>query len=623
MKTQATRIREQQNILMRELSRTRAYSTLKNVTDAANYMLYDRLDGLSSGSIMTLDPMTTNVVGTTAIGIQTVTVLALGTAAAGQEMTMMDDVNLERPIIQSINVGAKQVTFTTPLTKAYKDQAQLCRSSMAEDTANKLLKFSGWSRLVTFTNTAVTVVASAYYTSGNGGKHLVQLSNGWLVSAASDVLQTNVYFYKSTDLGVTWTQLCWFPFSSIRAFAIVSVGNVVHIITSGNTPETVIGYTHFDASTQTNVSVAGISNPDTGQTSTGAGCSLAIDGSGNLHAAWVSKNATYPSAYNIRYSKSTDNGATWAAPIQITSSASSGLNYTNPSINTRSTNDPNIAFTDDTGVSHVSSYISSSWSSAGSLPIIFNSSSGAYTQSGSCLLVKRNGSNIGRMWYLWHGLDSIDTTKQNIRASYSDNSGAAWNTAFKVTSGNIIDRQNPTLFEDTSGNIFVIYMDGAGISYQTCLNGATTFGSVTTLNAVGANPSSLERGNFTIPPTLYMGSSNVLFNDAYLAQSSAPVLIEDVRFNIIPAAAIGGANVFVDHDTDINYSLAGALSIHATTESFTPMIQTSSIVDGNTTEERFVSSATPAAKATLRLTASRVSTAVSRNIEIVHGMANA
>jgi len=211
-----------------------------------------------------------------------------------------------------------------------------------------------------------------------------------------------------------------------------------------------------------------------------SGVSLAINEAGTeLHAAWSSKNATYPNSFNIRYAKGTINGdgsVTWGAVEQVTVINASSNNYTNPSVTLDKSGIPvilvsaTIGITDANNINsnssilvikrdrtllNTSTNINSNWSMANVYSV-----SSSYTQSNpSAIFVPTaiNGLANGRLWVAWHGKDATDSAKFNVRVSYSDDGGITWATPVKLTSGNLYDRLNVSLAADKTGKVFALY----------------------------------------------------------------------------------------------------------------------------------------------------------------------
>jgi len=342
------------------------------------------------------------------------------------------------------------------------------------------------------------VVASAYDTSGNGGRKMVRLSNGWIVTSAFNSSNSTIYFYKSTDNGQTWTQLCFQLLTtgqSSMSFAIASTGTTVYVLSaSGNTA---MGYQKFDATTVTNNDIGhnGV-NVDTSQSSFGSGDSLAIDGNGKLWATWCSKNSTYPNSFNIRVSSSTDGGATWATPTQVTTYNTSGDDYTNPCIVLRSNNYPNVIFIRVNSGNNeilVSNWNGTSFSAAAG---IYNGIS--YAQSNPCAAVDSNDV----IHLTWQGEDATHPTFQ-IKYSRSTDGGSTWSAMINLTSVSSYHQQEPTIAIDpATNNLYVLFfgIDSAiNTSYnqvRKIINTGGTWGSIVSIT-------SNTTGNASYPQSLW------------------------------------------------------------------------------------------------------------------------
>lgn len=295
-----------------------------------------------------------------------------------------------------------------------------------------------------------TVVNQPYDTSGNGGRKLARLSNGWLVAGVKNGA-INVIFYKSADNGQTWTQLCYASANWSGGFAMASNGTIVYVL-GAYSSGAYCDFIKFDATTVTNTAQTGTS-VDSGQTALGA-VSLAINSAGTeLHAAWASKNSTYPNSFNIRYAKGTINGdgsVTWGAVEQRTTVNMSGWDYKNPTIVVRNDGYP-IIFAEAAlnGIYYIKRVIfnGSSWNEND----VYNR--GSYVQSSPSACVDKNG----RIWVAWMGIDSTDNARYNIRVAYSDDGGQTWSVPTKLTSGNTYDYSFPSITVNKNNEVFVLF----------------------------------------------------------------------------------------------------------------------------------------------------------------------
>jgi hypothetical protein len=385
-----------------------------------------------------------------------------------------------------------------------------------------------------------TVVNQAYDTSGNGGRKLVRLSNGWLVAVLNDTTNKMLKIYKSTDNGTTWTQVCYIsrirdssnnPFSGA---SVASFGTKCVVITpyynSGNTHA--IGAFVFDVETIENIDLYGTAyaydiSLENGNYAIGATSVVINNAVTEIHVAWSSKNITYPNSFNIRYAKGTinaDGSVTWGAVEQVTFvNNSSAPNFmTNPSIFVYNGN-PTIAVAYDFGnldkrigiltksfttKEAMSSYVKSDWGYA----TVYDG--GSYAQSSPSACVAPNG----RIWVAWHGTDSTDNTVENIRVAYSDDGGVTWSSMTKLTSGNSYYQRVPSITVNKNNEVFVLwfgrdasdgYDDIRMIKYSGGSWGSISVVSAGTTNHKG-NPSALYDTtlDFSTPLFIYKDQQN-------------------------------------------------------------------------------------------------------------------
>jgi hypothetical protein len=311
-----------------------------------------------------------------------------------------------------------------------------------------------------------TVVSAAYDTSGNGGRKLVRTTSGDLYCSLKN---TNyLYLYKSTDNGTTWTQVSsinangGLPNTSATgdsaneepsswALAVDSLNNLHTVFTVDitNGSGIVEGRVYYVKGTDlTAVTVI----YDAGGSYVQKDISIAIDGNDAIHLAWSGKTSTYPNSFNIRYSKSTDGGATWASPTQLTSVNISGVDFKNPSISINGSGNPIIVNDWHNGTSayeiHARYFDGSAWSLT---KVVYNGNS--YAQYNPCAAVDSNGV----IHVVWYGFDSTDNAVSNIRYSKSSDGGATWSSMIKLTSGNSYPQGSPSIVVDKNNKLYVFF----------------------------------------------------------------------------------------------------------------------------------------------------------------------
>jgi len=298
----------------------------------------------------------------------------------------------------------------------------------------------------------VTVVNSAYTTSASARPQ--RLSNGWLVTA---VYKTSyVVFYKSTDNGVNWSQLCWCADMTNSNFSVTSYGNIIYAI--GTYSTTQIIRLKFDATAVTNTNQAG-SLLDGSRTAVG-GVSIAVNPSnGHLTAAWSCKDTTYPNSFNIRSAKSVDGGLTWtkqdgtAGVDQITTENSSGRDAKNPCIVVNNLGRPVILRTLEVPASiylvYCEYYNGSTWLRSE----VYNPYSN-YAQSNPDAVVSPDGT----IHVVWHGKSASYPGNNNIRYSKSIDNGVTWSAPLRLTSSiSEGDQEYATINCNKNNEIYILW----------------------------------------------------------------------------------------------------------------------------------------------------------------------
>jgi hypothetical protein len=548
------------------------------------------------------------------------------------------------PLFIYKNLAISQVDFvgkyrgyapflTVPsLINSYKVEATVARSSVIVDTVNKLLSFGGWKHTTTFDRSVpTTVVASAFDTSGNGGRKLVRLDNGWLVSASYSSSTSILENYVSKDNGETWARNNSLSHSggSGKLTAIASYKNTVYWLYANSTTLYYYGLDY-----ENGVSVTGGVKTLEAQDAIDS-VSLTINDTGTeLHASWASKNATYPNSFNIRYAKGTigaDGSVTWASPEQRTTANGTGIDYKNPSIIIKNDGYPFIAF-DYVHTNPINSilgfnYDGTSWS------VVTIYQNNGYTQFNPSAVVDGNGV----IHVAWYGYDSVDTADHQIRYSKSTDGGATWSAMDKLTDGatSTGNQLHPSITRDKNNKIYIVWLgdlvdatngnnikmitnDGSGWSTISVLHESTTDNFI--------HPSTCANYfDFTQPLMIFMNNgSSVLFEGVWQDTDLVEIGVEDVRYNIDPSSAIDEAVAWVNREKT-NLTLDGAISIVGSVdnESYNAMTKTTTEIDTTTDEDQFVGSvATANSKIALRLTLSRTDKTVKNSISKILGAVN-
>ena len=295
-----------------------------------------------------------------------------------------------------------------------------------------------------------TVVSAAYDCSGAGGRKLVRLDNGWLCCAViNGTIDWRVYVSKND--GKSWSHaVTWLTAITIN-IALASYKNTLYLFCTGSANAY---FCKVDLRTVSwPWSVTGVVNPDIGQTAIGIGCSITADKNGVLHAAWCSKNSTYPDAFNIKYNKSINGGASWIGATQVTG-CGTGCDLQRPCIVLRKDNNP-IIFADYAQSNYkaiiYAYYTGLVWEATSHF--VYGYSGNTYEQDSPCAITDKNGA----IHVVWHGKDSVNTGVLNVRYSKSVDNGANWSPAIKLTSGNSYHQAFPTISVDKYNRLCVLW----------------------------------------------------------------------------------------------------------------------------------------------------------------------
>ncbi|MEC0370057.1 tail fiber protein [Paenibacillus chibensis] len=548
---------------------------------------------------MTIDTTKTVTTAALSVGAISIPVESVTGLAAGMEVTIFDDVNIERMTITSISGS----TLTIPaLARAYKAKASVARTSAVIDTVNKCAKFGGWSTQVNINVADSTVISGSTYTINGNGRKLVRLSNNWLVTCAYLPGSGNTSIMVSKDDGNTFTQLVVLTFGYEESY-LASFGTRIFVLQINNSKTAQCASVTIDALTG---AISNIRYPDSAQTEFSSGASLVINEAGTeIHAVWTSKNSSYPNSFNIRYAKGTINNlwdVTWGAAQQVTPEGVATANWNLPSVVLTADGSPQIfARFVTVNANYVRSLTldSGSWGyrniyTPGDYPIAY--------PSVAFVPKSINGLANGRIWVAWQGSDSTDSSAYNIFISYSDNGGVSWSTAQKITNGNTVSMWYPSLTVNKNNKVFIVFNVGSvgGGMKQASYDGKNWI--VSDVIAGSTYPTTTSALlDFTLdfeqPPFVCKTSQKIAFYGRWVKGSETPITENDIRFKLKDTDE---AVTWVQHDAGLTVSAAlNGQTMDKTTA-------------GN--EDQFVKALTASGPAEIRLTMKRSST--SDNVKI-------
>ncbi|HLO11492.1 MAG TPA: hypothetical protein VK190_04485 [Pseudoneobacillus sp.] len=439
--------------------------------------------------------------------------------------------------------------------------------------ASSIIKSTTYDR-----TTSTQVASSAYDTSGNGGRKLVRLSNGWLVAMLYDSVTVKLWFKVSKDNGATWVDLCNYTRQGADTVysggSITSVGTKVHVVIPYYDASSSTYYyisRSFDATTITNINMAPTNGTAyTSSTVDPSSCtslgttSIAADSNGNLWATWASKVGSYTNSLNICYSTSTDDGVTWATKKMITVINTAGVNNQNPTIFVRNDNTPIIVFEGNTRFTSPTVLSTTSGNRAISALIYTGGTTGtnssgfsgytiyyntaSYTQSNPSAVIDSSGA----IHVTWQGYDATDTGVYNIRYSKSTDGGLTWVAAIKLTSGNTYTNSSPSITADKNNNIYILWngvetaISTSYFNIRKMVYSGTAWGSATSItnNTTGdaLSPATLINiTDFTEPLVIYQDKQAVSVKFRGKWVDSASVTSANVDRSTTPATIAASA----------------------------------------------------------------------------------
>ena len=511
---------------------------------------------------MTID--TTKTVTTAAIsaGATSIPVESITGLTTGMEVTIYDDINIERVKITSISGN----TLSVPaLTKAYKLKANVARTSAVIDAANKCATFGGWGIRSNYEVADSVVYGSSAVTSYNGGRKLVRTSKGFLFAAFIDSADTYT-IRRSTDNGATWGSFTGGIFSKISDICLTTDGEYIYcLVISGSSNSWSANVVTCHQSSGNTVSNRRI---DSDQTAVINGCSITINSScSELHAAWISRNSTYLYDYNIRYAKGVigPNGTvTWGQPQQVTKFDNSGWDCSGVSIVVNADSQPCIiaAFSDPANY-YIRCYRYKD--SGGFSGYTTLHQTATYKQaSPSAIFIPKsiNGLDAGRIWVAWHGGDSISSVG-NIRVSYSDDGGDTWSQMFKLTNSTSQPQLTPSITADNSNKVYLLWSSSSSGRYnisQSIFDG-NSWGQQTYIthnnSADAVDPNALVDLSIKLDIPLFIytdkQSQKVGFYGTWHERNDVLILENDIRFKL---KNTNEAVTWVQHDAGLTLEAA-------------------------------------------------------------------
>jgi hypothetical protein len=510
----------------------------------------------------------------------------------GDEVTLQDDSIKETFKVTNVDDGTATLTLNANIVGTFAGGANVYRSNIITD--GNVFKFGGFSAEETIdVTTPEQVVASAYDTSGNGGRKTCKVGEDEIaiVKDGSGVM----YVYKRD----TWTEVAHSTQSSVEDMSIVhKSGTLVEIIWTTNSPAARTWSFTLDVST-TGQGAIGFADIQIGPNETTMGkCSLAIDENNplKLKASWDSVNSSYPNSTNLRYSESNDGGDTWDTPTQVTTTNLTGADYTQPSIVIGGDGYPHIAhkFQRDTSTINrigCANFDGASWN----VPIIYTGTPHIQTNPSADVL------SDGTIIVAWHGNDATDTNN-NIRFSQSVDNGVTWSAMEKLTSGNINYKNFPSITRDINDIIYIYFNNRDTVSSNYKVNSLIgnsgsfvesevyedTSSSITNDNYRPMPSTCNNYRNFTNALTIWkklISDPSVLFYGKWTKGVEIDITDIDIRMNITPLNDVSDIGAYMNISNNV-LAVDAEVSIvdSAVAENYTDLVDTRYTIDATNDE---------------------------------------
>ncbi len=250
-----------------------------------------------------------------------------------------------------------------------------------------------------------------------------------------------IYFSRSADNGATWSlpvyiswtaALSWKP-----AVAVNSMDDLFVVWSDLSLDERIYFSRSTDYGATWSIPV------NLSATAIGTSPAIAVDNSGNINVAW---NFYTPTLDNIYFSRSTDNGASWTPPVNISWTA--GWSWT-PAIAADTSGNLFVAWWDLTVNEEI--YFSRSTDSGVTWSFPLNLSNTPVGESTTPDIAVDNSGNINVIWD-----DEFPDPDELVYFSRSTNGGATWTTPADISNNAPFD-YGSVIAVDTAVNINVVW----------------------------------------------------------------------------------------------------------------------------------------------------------------------
>jgi hypothetical protein len=297
-----------------------------------------------------------------------------------------------------------------------------------------------WGSIVNLSNTAGYSYSPSIVAENSGNVYVA-----WYNEAST--WDQKIKFKGSSDSGATWgTTIAVSNYTGYAAnpdIALDGSGNL-NLVWSGGSAANI--ETYFSRSSDQGVTWSSFVNVSNTPGSSRSPV-LAVDSSGNLNTAWFDYS---PGNYDIYFSRSTDDGANWSSPANISNNAATSYA---PAVAVD--NDRNICLTwYDRNPGHWQVFFSRSTDNGVNWSAMQNVSQTSLPCSHPAIAVD-SAANINMVW------DKNTLFNEPIIFGRSIDNGANWSTPVELTD-NPESSFSPEIALDSAGNIYVVWDDDGG-----------------------------------------------------------------------------------------------------------------------------------------------------------------
>lgn len=503
---------------------------------------------------MTIDTTKTVTTAALSAGETSIPVESVTGLTGGMEVTIYDDVNIERVKITSINGN----TLTVPaLTKAYKEKANVARTSAVIDTVNKCLKFGGWkTRAEHYASPGEVLSTGTSIGAVGGGRKICKLSNGaGFMAAYTDPNGLTIRLMKY-DVGTnTWSLFGTVTWSANVADYSIAPDPWGGVYVLSCVPSGIVGFRWYKSDGTQGYNLNLTTNSDL---TTAYRCEIATDLVNNaIYCVYEGRMPSTPNTGNILITTGaiTETGMNmWHKNKPVTNDAlsnSASNIYPHLAVNEEAFKCM-IVWVYDSGGTQSYTILNNIYDGAAQ-KLMFTSNTLCYSSTYqfpiwevSCFYEPKSfvKATNGRYHISFSREGTVSKVQEIWQISSDKADGTVWSTATLLSNDPTRYQRGPTMSMDHLGNLYVLWMSlGTSGKYEIAMrvkdSASQTWGGILRIDQDAGNnlqwPSSLGQicEFSSIPPTVYLESGvSVQYIGQFVSGTEVPLLQNDLRFTV-------------------------------------------------------------------------------------------